>query len=149
MSPVSKAQQKATAKYVKENYDRIEIKVPKGKKEVYRTHGAVQGKPERFFDPCSRRSHGARRTEIGRFVGARIACPGIMALTRIFQTLFPKWKFAASDSLRAALRAVARWTPAAAGVRGRTAGKRETTCGFLPLVNHLLSLRTRCARKNK
>ncbi len=40
MSPVSKAQQKATAKYVKENYDRIEIKVPKGKKEVYRTHAA-------------------------------------------------------------------------------------------------------------
>ena len=40
MSPVSKAQQKATAKYVKENYDRIEIKVQKGKKEVYRTHAA-------------------------------------------------------------------------------------------------------------
>ena len=56
---------------------------------------------------------------------------------------------AASDSLRAALRAVARWTPAAAGVRGRTAGKRETTCGFLPLVNHPLSLRTRCARKSQ
>ena len=62
------------------------------------------------------------------------------ALTRIFRMLFPKWKFAASDSLRAALRAVARWTPAAAGVRGRTAGKRETTCGFLPLVDHPLSL---------
>ena len=31
---------------------------------------------------------------------------------------------AATDSLRAALRAVARWTPAAAGVRGHTAHKR-------------------------
>ena len=30
---VSKARQRATAKYVKNHYDRIEIKVPKGKKE--------------------------------------------------------------------------------------------------------------------
>ena len=29
---VSKAQQKATAKYVKNTYDRIEVKVPKGQK---------------------------------------------------------------------------------------------------------------------
>ena len=34
---VSKAQQKATAKYVKNNYDRIEIKVSKGKKTVIET----------------------------------------------------------------------------------------------------------------
>lgn len=33
--PVSKAQQKATAKYVKQNYDRIEIKVPKGRKSQF------------------------------------------------------------------------------------------------------------------
>lgn len=31
---ISKAQQKATAKYVKNNYDRIEIKVPKGSKSL-------------------------------------------------------------------------------------------------------------------
>ncbi len=31
---VSKAQQAATAKYVKNNYDRIEIKVSKGKKAI-------------------------------------------------------------------------------------------------------------------
>ncbi|MDO4270408.1 MAG: hypothetical protein Q4C72_05710 [Eubacteriales bacterium] len=43
MSPISKAQQKATAKYVKENYDRIEIKVSKGKKALYRDHAAAQG----------------------------------------------------------------------------------------------------------
>lgn len=30
--PVSKAQQRATAKYKKSNYDRIEIVVPKGRK---------------------------------------------------------------------------------------------------------------------
>ena len=32
---VSKAQQKATAKYVKNNYDRIEIKVSKGKNHFH------------------------------------------------------------------------------------------------------------------
>lgn len=32
MSPASKAQQKAVAKYSKKNYDRLELKVPKGRK---------------------------------------------------------------------------------------------------------------------
>ena len=31
---ISKAQQAATARYVKKNYDRIEVKVKKGMKEV-------------------------------------------------------------------------------------------------------------------
>lgn len=31
---VSKAQQAATARYIKKNYDRIEVKVKKGMKEV-------------------------------------------------------------------------------------------------------------------
>lgn len=35
---VSKAQQRATAKYVKKNYDRIEIKVPAGQKAVIQSH---------------------------------------------------------------------------------------------------------------
>ena len=39
---VSKAQQKATAKYVKNNYDRIEIKVSKGKKNVIETAAKEQ-----------------------------------------------------------------------------------------------------------
>ena len=39
---VSKAQQKATAKYVKNNYDRIEIKVSKGKKAVIETAAQEQ-----------------------------------------------------------------------------------------------------------
>lgn len=39
---VSKAQQKATAKYVKNNYDRIEIKVSKGKKNVIETAAQEQ-----------------------------------------------------------------------------------------------------------
>ena len=43
MSPASKANQRAVDKYVKENYDRIEIKVPKGRKEAIRTHASAQG----------------------------------------------------------------------------------------------------------
>ena len=34
---VSKAQQKATAKYIKNNYDRIEVKVAKGTKSLIET----------------------------------------------------------------------------------------------------------------
>lgn len=34
MLPASKAQQKAVAKYMKENYEEIKIRVPKGKKSV-------------------------------------------------------------------------------------------------------------------
>lgn len=33
-SKISKAQQKAVHKYIKKNYDRIELTVPKGHKEV-------------------------------------------------------------------------------------------------------------------
>ena len=40
---ISKAQQKATAKYVRQNYDRIEVKVPKGDKEVLQAHAQEQG----------------------------------------------------------------------------------------------------------
>lgn len=32
MAPISDAQKKAVAKYVKANYDRIEVKIPKGQK---------------------------------------------------------------------------------------------------------------------
>ncbi len=41
--PVSKAQQRAVDKYVKANYDRIELKTGKGRKEVIREHAAAQG----------------------------------------------------------------------------------------------------------
>lgn len=36
--PVSKAQQKAVHKYVKANYDRMELTVPKGRKEIIKAH---------------------------------------------------------------------------------------------------------------
>jgi len=40
---ISKAQQRATANYVKKAYDRIEVKVSKGKKEVIQDHAAAVG----------------------------------------------------------------------------------------------------------
>ena len=40
---ISKAQQRATSKYVKANYDRIEVKVPKGDKERYKAHADKMG----------------------------------------------------------------------------------------------------------
>jgi len=36
--PVSKAQQKATNKYISANYDRFNIFLPKGQKEVIKAH---------------------------------------------------------------------------------------------------------------
>ena len=41
--PVSKAQQKAVHKYVKANYDRMELTVPKGRKETIQAAASSQG----------------------------------------------------------------------------------------------------------
>ena len=43
MSPASKAQQKAVNKYMKSNYDRVNLVMPKGKKDVIQAHAAQQG----------------------------------------------------------------------------------------------------------
>lgn len=42
--PASKAQQKAVAKYMKNNYDEIKVRVPKGKKESIQNYAASKGK---------------------------------------------------------------------------------------------------------
>ena len=46
---ISKAQQKAVHKYVKENYDRQEITLPKGKKAIIRSHAASRGESVNAF----------------------------------------------------------------------------------------------------
>lgn len=46
---VSKAQQKAVHKYVKENYDRIELTVPQGRKGEIKAHAAAQGETVNGF----------------------------------------------------------------------------------------------------
>ena len=46
---VSKAQQKAVHKYVKANYDRMELTVPKGQKEVIKAHAEARGESVNGF----------------------------------------------------------------------------------------------------
>ena len=46
---VSKAQQKAVNKYMKENYDRINVTLPKGSKEEIKAHAEKQGESVNGF----------------------------------------------------------------------------------------------------
>lgn len=43
MAPASKAQQKAVNKYMKENYDRVNLTMVKGRKERVRAHAEKNG----------------------------------------------------------------------------------------------------------
>ena len=47
--PVSKAQQKATNKYIAKAYDRINLTVPKGKKDTIQAHAVAQGESVNGF----------------------------------------------------------------------------------------------------
>lgn len=46
---VSKAQQKAVAKYMKNNYEEIKVRVHKGQKEVIKAHADKQGESVNGF----------------------------------------------------------------------------------------------------
>ena len=46
---ISKAQQKAVHKYVKSNYDRIDLTLPKGDKERIKEHASTQGESVNSF----------------------------------------------------------------------------------------------------
>ena len=46
---VSKAQQKAVNKYVKENYDRVNVNMPKGQKETVKAHAEARGESVNAF----------------------------------------------------------------------------------------------------
>ena len=47
--PVSKSQQKAVAKYMKENYDEFKVRLPKGYKEHIAMLAASQGQSVNAF----------------------------------------------------------------------------------------------------
>ena len=49
MSPASKAQQKAVNKYMKKNYDRVNLVMPKGRKDAIRTHALKNGESLNSF----------------------------------------------------------------------------------------------------
>lgn len=46
---ISKSQQKAVHKYVKNNYDRMELTVPKGRKGIIKAHAEAQGESVNGF----------------------------------------------------------------------------------------------------
>ena len=46
---VSKAQQRAVNKYVKENYDRINVTFPKGQKEIIKAHAEAHSETVNGF----------------------------------------------------------------------------------------------------
>ena len=46
---VSKAQQKAVSKYMKENYDVYQIRMPKGQKDVIKAHAEARGESVNGF----------------------------------------------------------------------------------------------------
>ena len=48
-SKVSKAQQKAVQRYVKDNYDRIVLTVPKGERDVIKLHAKEMGESVNGF----------------------------------------------------------------------------------------------------
>ena len=43
MSPASKARQRAVNKYMKKNYDRVNLVMPKGRKDTIRVHAETNG----------------------------------------------------------------------------------------------------------
>lgn len=50
---VSKAQQRAVAKYMKTNYDEIKIRVPKGSRDRYKAEAAAAGESLNSFCTCA------------------------------------------------------------------------------------------------
>lgn len=46
---VSKAQQRAVTKYMKENYDEIKIRMPKGQKGIIQAHAEANGESVNGF----------------------------------------------------------------------------------------------------
>lgn len=46
---VSKANQRAVAKYVKNNYDDIKVRTPKGKRDIIQAHAEAMGESTNAF----------------------------------------------------------------------------------------------------
>lgn len=47
--PASKAQQRAVAKYIKNNYDEIKIRIAKGEKDKIKAHAETKGESVNGF----------------------------------------------------------------------------------------------------
>lgn len=62
---VSKAQQKAVAKYMKSNYDELKVRVPKGRKEIIKSIAEQQGKSLNSFiiEAIDEKINGSEKSE--------------------------------------------------------------------------------------
>ena len=65
MSPISKAQQKAVHRYIREKYDRVNITVPKGRKDIIKAHAeskveSINGFVNRAIDETMERDKDAQ-----------------------------------------------------------------------------------------
>ena len=49
LMPASKAQQRAVSKYMKENYDVYQVRMPKGQKEIIKAHSEANGESVNGF----------------------------------------------------------------------------------------------------
>lgn len=47
--PATKAQQRAVNKYMRENYDRVNVTMPKGRKDAVRAHAEARGESVNGF----------------------------------------------------------------------------------------------------
>lgn len=77
---VSKAQQKAVSKYMRENYDVYQIRMPKGKKDVIKTHAETRGESVNAFigraiDETMERDNGLVSGSVAQTGGNTILTP--------------------------------------------------------------------------
>lgn len=75
--PISKAQMKAVAKYTKNNYDTVQLRVPKGRRDIIRAHAETHSESinafiSRAIDETMERDGIKARIENGEMPTSRI-----------------------------------------------------------------------------
>lgn len=85
--PVSKAQQKAVNKYMAANYDRVNVTMPKGKKEVIKAHVEARGESVNAFigraiDETMERDNGLVSGSVAQTGGNTILTPKALTQAR-------------------------------------------------------------------
>lgn len=85
--PVSKAQQKAVNKYMAANYDRVNVTMPKGKKDVIKAHAEARGESVNGFigraiDETMERDNGLVSGSVAQTGGNTILTPKALTQAR-------------------------------------------------------------------
>lgn len=84
---VSKAQQKAVNKYVAANYDRVNVTMPKGKKDVIKAHAEARGESVNGFigraiDETMERDNGLVTGSVAQPGGDTVLTPKALTTAR-------------------------------------------------------------------